>query len=234
MSESSQYIQTVIFDFPVLVTSAFGIRESWRLYPHTGIDLAVDNVKAKADIDGVVRHINSASGGFELWIVNDRQRSIYCHLSKRLVANGSQVKSGQVIGITGMTGHATGPHLHFEKAIKNPWESLFKTVNPYLYILNIEHMTKIGNWALGYYKTDNYNQFVAVTQEDEGDSLIYAVMDCNTNVWTKFKPLPGKTERELHIECANGLLYLHKRGIKGQMFTNTWDGTKWSKEYTAS
>lgn len=39
--------------------------------------------------------------------------TLYGHLSKILVAKGQLVSRGQVVGISGMTGTATGPHLHF-------------------------------------------------------------------------------------------------------------------------
>lgn len=43
----------------------------------------------------------------------------YLHMSKIMVKKGQQVKRGQVIGLSGMTGRVTGPHLHFELLIRN-------------------------------------------------------------------------------------------------------------------
>ncbi|MBV8983575.1 MAG: M23 family metallopeptidase [Acidimicrobiia bacterium] len=40
--------------------------------------------------------------------------TLYAHLSRVDVAMGQTVQQGQQIGAVGMTGMATGPHLHFE------------------------------------------------------------------------------------------------------------------------
>ncbi|SFU57147.1 M23/M56 family metallopeptidase [Pseudoduganella namucuonensis] len=44
----------------------------------------------------------------------DGLRSLYAHLDQRAVRAGDTVQPGQVIGRTGATGRATGPHLHLE------------------------------------------------------------------------------------------------------------------------
>ncbi len=41
-------------------------------------------------------------------------RSFYAHLGERKVKVGDSVQAGAVLGLTGATGKATGPHLHLE------------------------------------------------------------------------------------------------------------------------
>ncbi len=39
--------------------------------------------------------------------------TLYGHLAKALVKEGQRVKRGDVVGLVGSTGLATGPHLHY-------------------------------------------------------------------------------------------------------------------------
>jgi murein DD-endopeptidase MepM/ murein hydrolase activator NlpD len=43
--------------------------------------------------------------------------AMYAHLSEVDVRAGQVVAAGQQLGLIGMTGNATGPHLHFEVRI---------------------------------------------------------------------------------------------------------------------
>ena len=40
--------------------------------------------------------------------------TLYAHNLKNMVEEGEEVQAGQVIAIVGRSGHASGPHLHFE------------------------------------------------------------------------------------------------------------------------
>ncbi len=54
--------------------------------------------------------------------------SLYFHLSELAVAEGQEVQAGERIGAVGMTGLATGPHLHWELRV-NDWP-----VDPRVYL----------------------------------------------------------------------------------------------------
>jgi murein DD-endopeptidase MepM/ murein hydrolase activator NlpD len=95
-------------------------------YPHfhTGIDLAApQGTPVRAAADGVVVIAGStvdATGrlvGYGNYVViahNDGYMTVYGHLLSLAVHKGDTVHQGDVIGQEGMSGTATGPHLHFE------------------------------------------------------------------------------------------------------------------------
>jgi murein DD-endopeptidase MepM/ murein hydrolase activator NlpD len=84
---------------------------------HTGIDLAVaEGTPYKSIYPGTVTHAGWYGGYGYCVIVRhaDGTETLYGHSSKVLVAEGQQVKAGQVLGLTGSTGHSYGAQLHLE------------------------------------------------------------------------------------------------------------------------
>lgn len=97
---------------------------------HNGIDLdLVTGDTVVSAFDGIVRYARKNSGGYgNLVIIRhfNGLETYYAHLSKLLVFSGQQIKSGEVLGLGGNTGHSFGSHLHFEvrfyDAAMNPEE----------------------------------------------------------------------------------------------------------------
>lgn len=93
------------------------ILKTWR--SHRGVDYAADaGTEIMATADGVVIHRgfdNSYGNSVQIRHPNGFVTR-YAHMRafKRGVAVGTRVHQGDVIGYVGMTGLATGPHLHYE------------------------------------------------------------------------------------------------------------------------
>lgn len=90
-----------------------------RVAPHRGIDYAAPTgTPIMAAGDGVVvtagRH--QANGNYVIIRHGEQYQTKYLHLHRfgRGIRSGTRVKQGQTIGYVGMTGWATGPHLHYE------------------------------------------------------------------------------------------------------------------------
>jgi len=105
------------------VSSPFGSRRMHpilgRVLPHSGADYAAPSgTPVRAAADGSVARAGWAGGyGILVEIIHpDGQTTRYAHLQRidPSVRRGGFVRRGQVIGAVGMTGLATGPHLHFE------------------------------------------------------------------------------------------------------------------------
>jgi murein DD-endopeptidase MepM/ murein hydrolase activator NlpD len=54
---------------------------------------------------------------------------MYAHLSQALVSVGQRVSTGQTVGAVGATGHATGPHVHFEVRLRGAAVDPFTGLN---------------------------------------------------------------------------------------------------------
>lgn len=119
------------FDWPI--TPIFGVSCGFQcpdypyrnlIGPHTGVDLPTHiGTEIRAPADGYVAR-NSIAGGagysYILIIHGDQLSTVYGHVSRSAVSDGSFITRGQVIGYTGGApgaqgaGLSTGPHLHFE------------------------------------------------------------------------------------------------------------------------
>lgn len=85
--------------------------------PHSGMDIAVpQGTPVKAPASGIVTFAKPdlyLTGGTILIDHGFGLSSNFLHLSRLDVRVGETVKQGQVIGAAGMTGRATGPHVHW-------------------------------------------------------------------------------------------------------------------------
>jgi murein DD-endopeptidase MepM/ murein hydrolase activator NlpD len=88
--------------------------------PHAGhmaFDIGVPvGTPIKTTMDGTVIHAGWNDQGYGNLVIveNGDYRTYYAHLSSIPVSVGDAVAAGSVIGLSGNTGHSTGPHLHYE------------------------------------------------------------------------------------------------------------------------
>lgn len=92
---------------------------------HRGVDYAAPTgTKVMAVADGVVEFVGARGGYGNLVILRhqDKFLTYYAHLNAYApkLAVGDKVTQSQTIGFVGMTGLATGPHLHFEFHVRGP------------------------------------------------------------------------------------------------------------------
>ncbi|MBR5429724.1 MAG: peptidoglycan DD-metalloendopeptidase family protein [Firmicutes bacterium] len=121
-------LQWPLLDHQGIVSSWFGWRDlGW----HSGLDVAnaiyTPIVAAEA---GTVTFASMQGGYGNLIIIDhgDGLTTYYAHCDQFYVSVGDTVSRGQVIANIGMTGHTTGPHVHFEVRIDD------NAVNPAPYI----------------------------------------------------------------------------------------------------
>jgi murein DD-endopeptidase MepM/ murein hydrolase activator NlpD len=102
------------------ITSPFGMRMHpvyGRPILHAGIDIAAaqgTTIAAAADGTVIVAGYQGDCGNMVAIDHHGGLSTIYCHMSQIFVGVGQDVQRGQAIGAVGMTGDATGPHVHFQ------------------------------------------------------------------------------------------------------------------------
>ena len=101
------------------VSSGFGNRRHPVLgyrKQHQGVDYAAPTGTPVWSVgDGTVSVAGWLGGCGKTVAVKHHSglETVYCHLSSIAVRVGARVSQKQVVGAVGMTGIATGPHLHF-------------------------------------------------------------------------------------------------------------------------
>lgn len=131
-------------DYEITLAGNFGEPRPWHF--HGGIDVKTGNVEGKqifSIADGYVSRltINKYGFGNAIYVAHpDGHTSVYCHLQRfapqyeallhrtgrdtlSMVFPSAQfpVKAGDLIAISGNTGHSTGPHLHLEIHDTETW-----------------------------------------------------------------------------------------------------------------
>jgi murein DD-endopeptidase MepM/ murein hydrolase activator NlpD len=102
--------------------TAFAQSGAYNGKGHNGIDLAASiGTPVKAALTGVVIGTGNTDAirgcySFGKWVMvrhNNGLSTMYAHFSQISVSEGQSVATGQLLGYSGETGYATGPHLHF-------------------------------------------------------------------------------------------------------------------------
>jgi murein DD-endopeptidase MepM/ murein hydrolase activator NlpD len=109
------------------ISSGFSMRVhpiSGKWKRHEGVDFAAaSGTPIRASGDGIVEFVGAQNGYGNVVTIKhwNNYTTVYAHMSRFAsgLRKGEKVNQGQVIGYVGMTGWATGPHLHYEFRVGN-------------------------------------------------------------------------------------------------------------------
>lgn len=102
--------------------TAFARTGAYKGQGHNGIDFAAPiGTQVKAALGGEVKGVGDTDkvcpgASYGRWVLIEHPNglsTLYAHFSVIKVVTGQHVDTGEVIGFSGETGYATGPHLHF-------------------------------------------------------------------------------------------------------------------------
>ncbi|MDR4894341.1 MULTISPECIES: M23 family metallopeptidase [unclassified Chryseobacterium] len=117
-----------------IVSSNFGYRKhpiDGVVKKHQGVDFSVPQGTAVFSTYYGIVLSSMYERGYGNTILIDNEggfRTRYGHLMALFVGKGEFVKPGQLIGLSGNTGHSTGPHLHYEIIVEG------KKIDPLLFL----------------------------------------------------------------------------------------------------
>ncbi len=112
------------------ITSPFGPRSLGGFHPGEDIGCPI-GTPVFATNNGTVEDAGWNSGGYGNWVkINNGNgvETVFGHMSRVVAHSGERVSKGTLIGYSGDTGFATGPHLHYEVRIDG------RAVNPSPYM----------------------------------------------------------------------------------------------------
>ena len=134
---SASHSGLLIWPVHGVITSPFGWRpDPWTnrgSFFHHGIDIGVPMwTPVAAACSGVV-HLASWDGGYGRAVeidCDDGLLTLYAHNSELKVTVGERVAVGDLISYSGMTGNATGPHVHFGVMSNGVWQNPMNDLPP--------------------------------------------------------------------------------------------------------
>jgi murein DD-endopeptidase MepM/ murein hydrolase activator NlpD len=93
--------------------------------------------------------------------------TIYAHLEQIDVYDGQHLEAGDLVGLVGTTGHASGPHLHFEVRLGE--NRYFATRNPELWLVPAEGWGVLVGRFFGSWGELLYEQPISIVNLDTGE-----------------------------------------------------------------
>ena len=181
-----------------VITSNFGSR--WGRQ-HKGLDIKVyigDTIRAA--FSGKVRIVRYEAGGYGKYIVirhNNGLETIYGHLSKQLVEENQEVRSGEVIGLGGNTGRSTGSHLHFETRLCGV------ALNPAL-MFDFRAQDVTGDYYAFNKETYDNESTNATRLRGKQDSSTYASTNSSDDYATNKRTTSGLTDQISYHKVTKG------------------------------
>jgi murein DD-endopeptidase MepM/ murein hydrolase activator NlpD len=125
-----RYFTSIVNDPYAYLTGDWCERGTGGGTPHYGIDVAANlGSSVQSPVDGIAVLQDSRSAGKMLGIVKDNMILFFAHMSQRFVKTGDYVKKGDCVGLVGVTGITSGPHVHIGYGLASPSPSGFSFGN---------------------------------------------------------------------------------------------------------